>query len=606
MGKEEAHRYSFGEFDLDQSGGVLLHKGRPVPLTQKQFDTLRLLVQKPGGLVRKEELMAKVWPRTCVEPGNLTQTIFVLRKVLAQCEPSGHFIETMARRGYRFVAPVKEVRVSTADLTVSRNSITDSRAVDDPKTGSDKLNSLAVMPFVNGTADPHAEYLSDGLTESIINSLSHLPDLRVLSRNTVFSYKAREITPQEIGRLLRVRLVLTGRILIFGDNLVIRAELVDALSGWQVWGEQYHQTLSDILTVQQEIAEEISTALHHRITHKERNQLRARYTTNAEAYRLYLKGRYHWNKFDRNGLGKALDYFRQAIEIDPSYALAYAGLADSYYRLSNVYAPTRDAMPKAKAAALKALEIDDTLSEAHAAMGLIKLFYEWDWSGAEHEFARALEINPNNALTHQRLALYFNLLGRFDEAARELGLALANDPLSPQTYWSFALTLFLTRQYEQAIEEIQKALELDRIYQPALYLLGRVYEALGELSEAGAVFENLLELNDAPMFLAARGRVHALAGDQEAARQVLNDLDSQPKPRYVSGYSKSLIHLALGNETHAFADLEEAYNKRCEMMAWLKVDPAFDGIRTDLRFVSLLRRVGLNSKHHSLQKSAVC
>jgi tetratricopeptide (TPR) repeat protein len=196
------------------------------------------------------------------------------------------------------------------------------------------------------------------------------------------------------------------------------------------------------------------------------------------------------------------------------------------------------------------------------------------------------------------------LLGRFDEAMRELGLALANDPLSPQTYWSFALALFLTRQHEQAIEEIQKALEMDGIYQPALYLLGRVYEALGEFSKAIAVFENLLELNDTPMILAARGRVHALAGDHQAARQVLNDLDSEPKPRYVSGYSKPVIHLALGNEPQAFADLEEAYNKRCEMMTRLKVDPAFDGIRTDLRFASLLRRVGLNSKDQALQKSA--
>ena len=253
---------------------------------------------------------------------------------------------------------------------------------------------------------------------------------------------------------------------------------------------------------------------------------------------------------------------------------------------------------------MKALEIDETLSEAHAALGLIKLFYEWDWLGAEEEFARAIEINPNYGVAHQRFRLYFDLLGRFDEGKREFELALAIDPLSPQIYWSFALAFFLAREHELAVEEIQKALEMDGSYQPALYLLGRAYEELGQLSDAITVFENLVGLNDTPMFLAALGHDYALAGNHLQARKVLNDLDEQSKQRYVSAYSRAAIYLALGDKNLVFGCLEQAYDKRCEMMTWLKVDPAFDSIRTDLRFANFLRRVGLDREYQVLQKSA--
>lgn len=261
-------------------------------------------------------------------------------------------------------------------------------------------------------------------------------------------------------------------------------------------------------------------------------------------------------------------------------------------------------MPKAKAAAMKALEIDETVSEAHAALGLIRMFYEWDWLGAKEEFARAIEINPNNATAHQRFGLYFTLFGQFDEAMRELELALPMDPLSPQIYWSFALSFFLERKDEQAIEEIQKALDLDGNYQPALYLLGRVYIELGQLVKAIAAFKKVLALNHAPMFLAALGCAYALAGKHRVAREALKDLEEQSKQRYVSAYNSATIHLALGDKNRAFSCLERAFEERCEMMAWLKVDPAFDSIRTDLRFANLLRRVGLDREYQVLQKSA--
>jgi tetratricopeptide (TPR) repeat protein len=371
--------------------------------------------------------------------------------------------------------------------------------------------------------------------------------------------------------------------------------MIDVQTGWHIWGEQYHRKLSDVLKVQQEISQKISDALKHTLTGEEKVKASGASTENAEAYKAYLKGRYHWSKFDLISSKKAADYFVEAIEIDPTYAVAYAGLADAYYRLSNVYAPTRDAMPKAKAAAKKALEIDDTLSEAHAAMGIIRLFYEWDWTGAREEFNKAIESNHNNAVAHQRFGLYFNLLGQFEDARKELELAMLIDPLSPHSYWSLSLTFFLTRQYEKTIEEVQKTLELERDYKPALYLLGRAYEQCGQLDQAIEVFKRILALSNAPMFLGALGHSYALSGKHREARNVLKDLHEQSKRSYVSGYSEAIIHLALGNENQTFSCLEKAYEARCEMMTWLRIDPDFDSVRSDARFKDLLRRVGLGN-----------
>jgi len=258
-----------------------------------------------------------------------------------------------------------------------------------------------------------------------------------------------------------------------------------------------------------------------------------------------------------------------------------------------VYAPTREAMSKARAAAMKALEIDDTLSEAHAAMGIIKMFYEWDWSGAEEEFRKAIASNHNNAIAHQRFGLYFNLLGRFDEAKRELDLAMLIDPLSPHSYWSLTLTYFLTCEYEKAIEEVHKALEMERDYKPALYLLGRTYERSGQLDQAIEVFKKIFALSNSPMFLGALGRAYAGSGQDALARNVLEELEELSKRYYVSAYSKAIIHLALGDTDQSLECLEKACNDRCEMMTWLRIDPSFDGIRSDPRFTNLLQRVGL-------------
>jgi TolB-like protein/Tfp pilus assembly protein PilF len=590
--------YSFGAFHLNEAERLVLRNGQPVPLTPKVFDMLLILVKSAGHLVSKNRLLNETWPEVFVDEANISVNISTLRRALGENAGEHQYIETVAKSGYRFVAHVTENAEKLIQFEASNRRHVASEA---EKSGASVKRpgffSLAVLPFNNERADPRVQYLANGLAESVIRNLSQLRNLRVVAHNTMFRYQGNEIDPQVVGKELGVDAVLAGRILQLDDQLIVKTELIDVINGWQIWGGQYHKSLSDILEVEAEISEEISVQLELRLTGEEKRNLYRRHTESAEAYRLYLKGRYHWNKFDQDGLKHAINYFSQAIEIDPAYPLAYAGLADSYYRLSNVYAPTRDAMPKAKEAAIKALEIDATLSETHAALGLIKLCHEWDWSGAESAFMRAIEINPNYAVAHQRLGLYFNLRGRFEEATEELDLALAIDPLSLQTYWGFALSYFLMKDYGRAVEEIQKALEMDSAYKPALYLLGRIYEAMGELDLAMDVFKTPAAATDSPVFLAALGHACALARRRRDARRTLSVLDKLSKDQYVSPYGIAVIHLALGEKNECFSYLEQAYENRCEMMTWLKIDPAFDSIRTDLRFANLLQRVGLGGGH---------
>lgn len=597
--------YSFGAFRLNETERLVLRNGQPVPLTPKVFDFLLILVKSAGQLVSKDRLLKETWPEVFVDEANISVNISTLRRALGESAGEHQYIETVSKCGYRFVANVTKSAEQVVHLDEPRerqvSAESEKRGLSVAQRG---FYSLAVLPFYNERADQRVQYLANGLAESVIRNLSQIRNLRVVAHNSMFRYQGKEIDPQVLGQELGVDSVLAGRILQLDDQLIVKTELIEVINGWQIWGGQYCKSLSDILEVEAEISREISVQLKLRLTGEEKRGLYRRHTESAEAYRLYLKGRYHWNKFDQDSLKHAINYFSQAIEIDPAYALAYAGLADSYYRLSNVYAPTREAMSKAKEAAIRALEIDETLSETHAALGLIKLCYEWDWPGAKSDFIRAIEINPNYAVAHQRLGLYFNLRGRFEEATEELDLALAIDPLSLQTYWGFALSYLLMKDYGRAIEEIQKALEMEGSYKPAFYLLGRIYEAMGELDLAIAVFKKPSAANDSPVFMAALGHAYALAGRRRDARRTLNALDKLSREQYVSPYGKAVILLALGDKNQCFSYLEQAYENRCEMMTWLKIDPAFDSIRTDLRFTSLLRRVGLDGGHQVLQKVA--
>ena len=588
-----ARVYRFDSFVLDQTERILIRGKTPVALPPKVFDVLSALVESAGHLVTKATLMEKVWPDTFVEEANVSINIATLRKYLGESASGQVYIETVRKRGYRFVAKVQEVESESA-LKILRHEQGTLVTPWESKFGLPQgFSSLAVLPFENESGAPDAEYLADGLTESIINSFSHLEDFRVLGRNTVFRYKAKAKDPRRVGQELGIRSVVTGRILRLDDRVIIRAEMIDVEEGWQIWGEQYHRTLSDLLMVQEEIAKEISTSLRLKLTADEKRRLTKRYTENSAAYHFYLKGRYHWNKYAHKGLGAAIEYFRKAIEEDPLYASAYAGLSDSYYRLSNLYSPTTEAMPKAKLAAQRALEIDETLPEAHAALGMVLMFYDWDWQSAKREFLRAIELNPGCAIAHQRLAQYFNLISNFGEAMHEYAVALDLDPLSPSICSSVALEFFLMGDYEQAIQQAEQSLEIDPNHPPTHYLLGWVHKRRGDLSKALDNFERVTILDDSSLYLAALGHAYGLNGKQAKALNVLDQLEKRSKHQHISAYCRALVYVGLGEKDLAFQWLERAFEERSEMIPWIKVGADCDSLRSDPRFHHLLRRCGL-------------
>jgi len=591
MGIPTKHVYEFGIFRLDTAERVLLRSGRVVPLTPKVFDTLALLVQKSGHVVGKDELMNEVWPDSFVEESNLTQNIFILRKVLGVSPDGRPFIETVSKRGYRFAATVRDVS-DDKDIQTAKHS--DRLATSRSAARVDPLNSLAVLPLVNASANPETEYLSDGITESIINSLSKLPQLRVMSRSTVFRYKGDDIDPREVGQGLGVRAVLAGRVLQISDSLVVRTELVDVANGWQVWGEQYNRKLTDILSLQEDIAREISENLKIKLTGEQKESLAKRYTDDSEAYRLYLKGRYYWNKYTKEGLTRAVEHFNQAIGLDPTYALAYTGLADAYYRLSNAYSPPKEAMPIARAAAMKAVEIDDMLAEAHASLGLIKMYHDWDFLGAEREYRRAIELDSRSPLGYHRLGSCVQLTGRFDESNENFRRALEIDPLSLLVNSLLAFNFYVSGQYDKSIETYQRVLDMEPGYLQAQLGIGLPYEQKGMYEEAIAAFQEARVLcgDLGHEALAYLGCAYARAGQNQEVKILLSDLEKHPQENYVSPYNIATIYVALEERERAFQWLERAFEERDEHLVWIKVDPRLESIRSDARFRNLLKKLG--------------
>ncbi len=455
------------------------------------------------------------------------------------------------------------------------------------------IDSVAVLPFVNVSADPNTEYLSDGITESIINNLSQLPGLRVMARSTVFRYKGKEADPQKVGQELHVGAVLTGRLQQRGDMLVVQAELVDVDKGAQLWGDQYNRKLADVFAVHQEISQQISEKLRVRLTGEDKTRLAKRGTTNPEAYQAYLRGRYYWNKRTEEALRKGLDYFEQAIEKDPAFAQGYAGLADSYRFLGYYnFLPPKDAYPRAKAAAMKALELDDSLAEAHATLGGIRRTYDWDWAEAEKEFNRAIELNPNYAGAHQWRANLFNATGRREQGLSDMKRAVELDPLSLIINADLGRSFYLARQYGESLKQLQKTLDMDPTFGFAHIWLGQVYEQQNIFDKAISEFQKGVTLSGVSTYALARlGHAYGVAGKRREAQKVLNELNDLSKQKYVSSYDIALIYVGLGEKEQAFAWLEKAYHERS--MEFLKVDPQLDPLRSDPRFVELLRRTGL-------------
>jgi eukaryotic-like serine/threonine-protein kinase len=463
--------------------------------------------------------------------------------------------------------------------------------------GRGVIDSLAVLPFTNASGDAEAEYLSDGLTETIIGKLSRLPNLRVMARSTVFRFKGKDVDPLAAGRELNVRALLTGRLLKRGESLVVRSELVDLADGSQLWAGQYSQPLSEIVRLEEEIAGQISENLRPRLTGEQKERVGRRYTESAEAYRLYLQGRFFWNKRTADGLRRGIEFFRQAIEADPGYALAYVGLADAYNVLGyyTVLAP-RETFPKAKAAALRALEIDPELAEARASLAYATHYFDWNFAGAEEEYQRAIALNANYPVTP---LWHTNLLvtqGRFEEALAESRRAQELDPLSLIFSLVQSWVHYYARRYDEAIAQIKKSMEMDPTFVVSHWYLGFCYERKGMEPEAFREIQEAVRLSAGdPLYLAALGRVQATFGRAAEAEATLARLDEMGKEGYVSSYYVAAIPAALGDRDQAFARLERAVEERSHCLTFLLVDPGVDPLRSDARFDDLVRRVGLST-----------
>jgi eukaryotic-like serine/threonine-protein kinase len=463
-----------------------------------------------------------------------------------------------------------------------------------PRTGT--IDSVAVLPFVNAGGDPNAEYLSDGITESLINSVSQIPGIRVVSRASAFHYKGKDVGAKTVGRELGVRAVLTGRIIQRGDALSIRAELVDARDDTHLWGEEYDRKLSDVLAVQEEIARDISGKLRQRLSGEDKKRLTKHFTENAEAYALYLKGRYHWNKRTGEDIQKGIGYFQQAIGKDPTYALAYVGLAESYAILNEYTGlPSTETFPKAKAAALKALEMDETLAQAHVVLAFVHEFFDWDFSAAEKEFKRAIEVDANYPTAHHWYSLYLCYQGRQDQAIAEAARAAELDPLSPIISNLRSVVFFYARQTDRAIEASRKTLDLEKGFVPALASLGRALDQKGMYPEAIASLEEAVRLSGRQIVpLGDLGHACGVAGKRDEAMRLIDELKARSDRGYDTLANLALVHAGLGQSDEAMRWLEKAYQSHSARLIQisLKAESRWDVLRSDARFEDLLRRIG--------------
>ena len=463
------------------------------------------------------------------------------------------------------------------------------------KSPAASIQSIAVMPFVNDSGNADVEYLSDGMTETLISSLTQLPNLSVKARSSVFRYKGKEIDTKTVGRELNVQAILTGRVIQRGEQLTLSLELVDVATENAIWSQQYNRRQSDVVSLQSEIARDVSSKLKSRLSGAEEAKVTKNYTANPEAYQLYLKGRFQWNKRTGESLRQSVEFFNQAVEKDPNYALAYSGLAESYVLFPNYsVALPMECMPKAKAAAVRAIEIDDSLAEAHAALGIYLSIFSWNQPAAEREFRRAIELNPNYPTAHQQFANYcLAATGRFDESIAEGRRAEELDPLSPVISMDVGTNLTRARRFDEAIAQFNRTLALDPNFYAARFSLATAYHAKGQYGEAIAEFRKSLALNDDPWVKALLARSLAKSGKRDEAYKLLGELQSESARRYVPSSGVAVVFAALGEKDKAIVWLGKDVTERSPRAPMFSANPVFDDLRDDPRFKDLLRRIEL-------------
>lgn len=581
MSDSSSRLLRFGSFELDLRAGELRKKGVRVRLQGQPLQVLAALLDRPGDLVTRDELRLLIWPAdTFVDfDHSLHNAIARIREILGDSAEAPRYIETLPRRGYRFIAPVG---------AIEHDNLKPGPAV------SPRITALAVLPLQDLSGDAQ-DYFAEGLTEALITSLAQIKALRVISRTSAMQYKgARKSLPQ-IARELKVDAVIEGSVLRAGNRIRISAQLIHAASDQHLWAESYERDLRDILSLQSEVARQVADQVRIVLTPEERARLKNARKVDPEAHELFWKARYYWNKRTEENVRRALSYFRQAIDNDPAHAQGYAGLADCYNILGYYNAlPPLEAYPRAKAAALKALEMDDSLAEPHSAMGVVKRDFEWDWAGAERAFERALELNPGCVEACHWRSTLLSMLGQHTEALSEKARALAMDPLSVVIRTDLARMFYFSRDHERAIENYRAAIDMDPDFVFAHLWLAHVYQQKRSFADAILELKTGVNLSaDSPFALARLAHGYALAGQRDEAHAIVERLRAESTGKYISPYDIAMIHLGLQEIDSAFDWLERAFEQRSIWLGYLNVEPQLDLIRSDPRFRDLLRRVGL-------------
>ena len=570
----------FGPFEADSRAGELRKDGVKLKLVGQPFEVLAMLLERPGQLVTREELRARLWPTdTFVDfDHGLNAAVNKLRDALSDSAEKPNYVETLPRRGYRFISAV--------GLHDSQNLLGES--------SSPRIQSLVVLPLENLSNDPEQEYFADGMTDQLITNLAQISALKVISRTSAIRYKGTKKSLPEIARELHVDAVVEGAVMWVGGRVRISAQLIEAPTDYHLWAASYERDLRDVLSMQEEVTRAIASEIRVNLSAQEQARLANTRPIDPEAYRLYLKGRYYWNKRSLEGFQKAIEYFQLAAAKDPAYALAYVGLADTYTYFSFFdVVPPREAMPKAKAAAARALKIDNRLGEAHVSLGYVSYMYDWDWPAAGKHFEQALALSPGYSRAHTFYPFYLSSLGLSEEALAAAKYSLDLDPASPAVSHSLAVQLYLARQFDNAIAQAHKTLELDPNFAISYQLLGEVYVSRGMYREGLPELEKYSALSRGrALSLALLGYAHARLGERSQALRMLEQLEAASKQSYTPAFSFAVVYAGLGENDQAFTWLEKAYGERTSRLGYLKVEPLWDPLRSDPRFADLVRRIG--------------
>jgi TolB-like protein/DNA-binding winged helix-turn-helix (wHTH) protein/Tfp pilus assembly protein PilF len=647
----------FGAYEFDLRSGELRKHGIRIKLQEQPSQILAILLEHRGEMVTREQLQHRLWPSdTFVDfDHSLNTAVMRLREVLSDSSENPRFIETLPRRGYRFLATVEEKPASVNEPTsVQSGEVAASQSADSKVDSTSppllpafpafaakpekrvqrlrlvtvalsifaivlagafvfrylkrsslatappgQLTSLVVLPFENLSADKDQAYFADGMTDELIAHLAKIRSLRVISRTSSMEYKGAHKTLSQIARDLHVDSVVEGTVLRSGDRVRITAELVQVATDRHLWAETYESQLGDILTLQSHVASAIVNEIRVKLTPEDQVRLATTRQVSTQSYENYLKGRYYWNKRSQEGLTKAIDYFQLAIEQDPNYALAYAGLADCYSIIGSVIVgtvPALEVAPKARAAALKSLELDNTLAEAQTSLATVRFNYDWDWNAAASGFRRAVELNPNYATAYQRNSLYLMSMGRTSESIAEMNRAHDLDPLSISTNFSLGWRLYLAREYDQAIEQLRNTIDMDPDFVLPHLVLGQAYEQKKMYDQAITELRRAVDISQSsPPAVAALARAYAVSGRTTEARKLLDQLMEQSKKRYVSPFYVAIVYAGLGENDQALDWIEKAYKDRSNAIVFAKVDPQLDTLRSTPRFQSLLHRLAFQN-----------